>query len=108
MPVCHGGTNRLSAQAIGFLENSGHGVAGTHLVALETDFVFPCSVRGAELGEFRICQLVSAIESLDMAIGRFKADRDGTFLGLRAVCDGKPQDKRCRYSDQTGEYHIIA
>jgi hypothetical protein len=94
MLFCPGGNSTLSAQAIGLLENSRHGVSGTHFVALEIDLVFPCPVRGTELGEFRIRQLASAIESLDMAIGRFKADRDGTFLGLRAGRDGKPQDNR--------------
>jgi hypothetical protein len=83
-----GGVNTLSAQTIGFLENSRHCVAGTHSVALEIDFVFPCPVRSTQLGEFRIRQLVSAIEGLDMAVGRFEADRDRTFLGLRAGCDG--------------------
>jgi hypothetical protein len=96
MPVCPGGANTFSAQAIGFLEKCRHGVAGIHFVALEIDFVFACPVRGTELGEFRIRQPASAIESVDMAIGRFKADRDGTFIGLRAGCDGKPQDKRRR------------
>jgi len=108
MPVCPGGTNTLSAQAIGFLEKSLHGVAGTHLVALEIDFVLPCPVRGTELSEFRIRQPVSAIESLDMAVGRSEADYDGTFLGLHAGCDGKPQHKRRRQGDQTGEFHVIA
>jgi hypothetical protein len=65
-------------------------------------------VRGTELGEFRIRQFVSAIESLDMTIAGFKANCDGTFLGLRAGCDGKPQDKWRCYSDQTNEFHVIA